>query len=56
MARATSPFVAGDETKTAPERRADALVEICRFYLAYQPANPSRRQQDAPVGRQPFRT
>ncbi len=42
---AEAPDVPGDERRTAAERRADALVEISRFYIDYQPTNPARRRR-----------
>jgi hypothetical protein len=43
LQRASAPYVPDEPQKTAAERNADALEEICRFYLGYQPSNPSRR-------------
>ena len=42
---ADSPDVPGDDPRTPAERRADALVEIARFYIEFQPGNPGRRRR-----------
>ncbi|HEX7169038.1 MAG TPA: DUF222 domain-containing protein [Acidimicrobiales bacterium] len=35
---ATTPDAPGEPERTAPERRADALVDVCRYYLDHQTA------------------
>jgi hypothetical protein len=40
----------GDDPRTRQQRRADALVDICRFYLAHHDAPPARHRGRPQVG------
>lgn len=42
---AESPDVDGEPPRSAPERRADALVDLCRFYLDHQTGRPGGRRR-----------
>lgn len=42
---AESPDVDGEPARSSPERRADALVDLCRFYLDHQTARRGGRRR-----------
>ena len=45
LRQATTDNTDGEPTRTAAHRRADALVEICRFFLTHQNAEPATRHR-----------
>jgi hypothetical protein len=42
---ATTPDVGGEPARTPAERRADALVDVCRFFLDHQHSRPAGRHR-----------
>ena len=50
---ATSPDAEGEPARTASQRRADSLVDLCRWYLDHRAQPPTKRRRphlDAVVG------